>query len=325
MKKILFMLLMNCSLLFAQNNWEIVYNTDDPYFNIWGLESYAQNTVSATGNNGFFIISKDTGQTWKEVYLGTNAQLWDISYVDEQNIWICGYKGTIVKYNSNENKYFDFSIDSKYDIKSICFVNNLTGLAGSKKGIVFMTKNGGKTWDSILFTRGFELTKIRMKNSKEGYILCSPQYIKIDNKNVKNKDSRIYKTLDGGLTWKVLVDIKDEDINNILFNDNNIWIVGFNGLIIKSSDGGITWEWLKKDFNENIWSMVLNKDEIYVAAGWQNYGIGKSSFNSKSFELDFDSQGTTIFRLTGNGEYLFTEISDGRIDGIHEILRKKIR
>jgi len=317
-------LLINFSLLFAQNNWELVYHSDDPS-SIWALETYGKNIISGAGNNGFFFISKDNGQTWQEVYIGTDAQLWDISFVDESNIWICGLKGTIIKYDSKENKYYDYAIESRHELKTISFIDNLTGLAGSKRGEVFRTMNGGKTWDSVFFTKGFKITKIKLKNSKEGYILCSPVYIKKDNKNVKNKDSRIYQTTDGGLNWKILVDIKDEDINNILFNDIDIWIVGNDGLIMKTSDGGITWEWLKKDFTEHIWSIAINDKEIYVTAGWSNFGVGKSSINNKTFELDFSSEKFPTFMLASNGEFLFTEFINGNVGGFHEIWRKKLK
>ncbi|TAL66814.1 MAG: hypothetical protein EPN82_16975 [Bacteroidetes bacterium] len=324
MKKLLFILLINCSLLFAQNNWELVYHSDGPA-PLWALETYGKNIITGAGNNGFFFISKDTGQTWEEVYIGTDAQLWGISFIDESNIWICGHKGTIIKYDSKENKYFDFAIDSKYDLKAISFIDNNTGLAGSDNGVVFRTSNGGKTWDSIFFTQGFKLKKIKMKNSEEGYILCCPLYVKVANKNVKNKDSRIYKTFDGGLSWKILTNINGEDINNILFKNDDIWIVGNDGMIIKSSDGGITWEWFKKNFSEHIWNIYIDNENLYVVAGWSHFGVGKSSIYNKSIALDFSSEKFPTFMLAGNGEYLFTEYIDGEIGGFHEIWRKKLK
>lgn len=138
------------------------------------------------------------------------------------------------------------------------------------------------------------------------------------------KSSRIYKTNNGGSTWEKLIDIEDEIINNIYFTNNNIWVVGNYGLIIKSNDYGKTWIWYDKKLNEYIWSLAIVNNNFYIAGGWQSQGVMKSDINSEQFELDLGSEGTTVFQLTSNGEYLFTEISDGKIGGRHEILRKRI-
>ena len=59
---------------------------------------------------------------------------------------------------------------------------------------------------------------------------------------IGNYFGAMYKTIDGGNTWSISIELEGEDINAFHFVDeNNGYFVGDQGLIYKTNDGGNNW------------------------------------------------------------------------------------
>lgn len=52
-----------------------------------------------TGSDGHLFHSSDNGESWRKIEISTNSSLFDIFFLDSQNIWIAGLNNTILKYN----------------------------------------------------------------------------------------------------------------------------------------------------------------------------------------------------------------------------------
>lgn len=99
-------------------------------------------------------------------------------------------------------------------------------------------------------------------NSNVGYAL-----------NQWNYNRRLYKTIDGGFTWKVFFETTNGDINSFHFIDKEDgFLVGENGIALKTSDGGITWKELDTEYIDYKAVRFLNKNVGYITVE-SNYQV----------------------------------------------------
>jgi hypothetical protein len=276
--------------LFAQNNWDTLYQIIDEYsFKSIKDIKIKENFIFTVGNSGLFTISTDLGKSWKDIYVGTDANLNSINYLNQKNIILCGTYGTLTRYDLTLNKSFDLSINSYINLNDIFIIDEQNwlittcmGYMSSHDGYILKTKNAGINWDTVLSIINFEPKE---NNSPNGnYIYTNFQFKDIIMKNklqgfvlgvsYSSEKSFIYETQDGGLNWKLIVSMPDEMVYQMIILDNEIWLVGKNGLMCKSSDDCKTWQWFNKHFNEDIHRIIKYNNTLYV-----------SSFIDKEYKL----------------------------------------
>lgn len=308
------MLILNCP-LFAQNGWETVFTDTDRAPGIWDMKVYG-NYVLACGFRGKFFISTDNGTSWKKVYVGTDSDLREIFVLNSQTAWICGEYGTIIKYNLESGKYYDYSISSRYKIESIAFFNDQNGIATADHGLILRTANGGMNWDSIFCAGDYYAGHFAVDEHSNAYAAFTKFPV---------ASSVVLKSQDAGLSWSVLVNFKDERINRVYKFNDELWLIGSFGLMVKSTDEGKSWEWFDKKYNKSYWSLVVLPEEHYVAAGSQDDGIMVSGYGASAWVIDLEATGHTIVNLASNGEYLFTHFVDPQNQPHFRFMRKRIR
>ena len=313
MKMYIFFLFIVYSLkIYSQDN--VLYNTWDTLYTIPNYNfnrnikdlKINNNNMTIVGYDGLIANSNDYGKTWNEMYVGTNAELNKIFYTNNTNFWISGNKGTLIKYNLETKKYQDYSINSDFQINSIYFSDENNGLLAStygfmnhKDGYLLKTTDGGIKWDTVLKKINFEpkedtynnvkinvtnfsFSNIIMKNNLEGYVLgCSYTLDK----------SFIYETKDGGNKWKLIITLPDELVYGMSIIDNEIWLVGKDGLMCKSSDEGKSWKWYNKNKNETIFK-IKKQDNIYIISTCldKDYNVYTTKDISKAWHLEITSK-----------------------------------
>ena len=176
-------------------------------------------------------------------------------------------------------------------------VTNLSpGINGSiwittETGNIYFTKNPDSLWefniqkhpDVDFFIESPAFQQIVFFN-KDTAIL----YGYISENFYKGKKNKIYRTINGGMTWQ-LVRFGKEDVwvrDHCAFPDGNIWLSGSNGRLYFSDDYGLTWTKKRKVFNRTKKSYSRKPDMYSVDMINKNEGIVSNLNNQLAVTKD---------------------------------------
>lgn len=154
-------------------------------------------------------------------------------------------------------------------LNSLCFIDATTGYSAGECGTILKTEDSGLTWTilsggttcdlySVFFTdrdNGFVVGDRTIRKTVDGGL--SWQDVGDGYDNVAFRDvffpdaqtgyaagylGKMYKTVDAGQTWNILVTGTTNDIYSVYFTDVNTgFAVGEDGLFAKTTDGGLNW------------------------------------------------------------------------------------
>ena len=174
---------------------------------------------------------------------GVEGNLQDVHCIDEKHAWVVGHGGLILHTTDGGKIWTKRTIESESpaDFLRIYFssldLGFITGSLPARRGIralLFMTRDGGKTWEAKDPGLRSLLTGIAMINEKVGFMVGS--------------DNAYAQTADGGETWmgeieRVRLGEKRYDLWDISFpSPTHGWVVGSWGSIYHTPDGGQKWE-----------------------------------------------------------------------------------
>jgi len=179
--------------------------------------------TAVTQNGKVYTTSNGIDFTKTYELSGTKANLFKSTKIDNNHMWVIGYKptvGTILKpfilYKNNTTdgwKEYPFvNEEAGYIAREICFVDNENGfliinhynfaLLDVK---LFKTNDGGDSWTEIYNNEFF--SKFTFKDTNTGWAVL---------------DNKIYKTTNGGAAW-TLDYTHSQNIGNIAYKDNVVW------------------------------------------------------------------------------------------------------
>lgn len=147
----------------------------------------------------------------------------------------------------------------------------------------------------------------------------------------------LYKSADGGITWKSILKLTNSDFTDVSMPDkNNIWGAAMNGEIYYSQDGGTTWKVQYKDTSKTQFMNYIEMFDLQngIAMGDNVKSDGPAVFlsttdggnhwvsvNNESFgnasgdfwrRLDFPNKNTGYFLESGmNPQYIYKTTNGG--------------
>lgn len=135
--------------------------------------------------------------TWVEQTSGVTTQLTSVSAVDNNNAWICGYAGVVLRTTNGGINWVSVAgapIPPTLDLHTIFGIDANTALAGGSSAsasFLFRTINGGANWTQV-FTEplGF-INSVQMGNIFAGFMVGDP---------VGGRWS-LWGTTNAGMTW----------------------------------------------------------------------------------------------------------------------------
>jgi photosystem II stability/assembly factor-like uncharacterized protein len=160
------------------------------------------------------------------------------------------------------------------DLTTIAFANSTIGLSAGKlatagNSLVLRTTDGGTTWATNQAALVGVVRDIAMHPGGNAIIvadsgrvytssdygdtwsnqtaftttdLSATQFISSDIIVCGDADGTLYKSLDGGVTWNASDTAFDVRINQLLYQNNKLWLSGEGGIIASSLDTGNSWQ-----------------------------------------------------------------------------------
>ena len=161
----------------------------------------------AVGPMGTILRTTDGGESWENVPLETDADLYRVDFVSQLEGWVAGGRLRIAE--SNEVMRHDKRGGYAY---------------------IYHTEDGGETWECQFAERGRHLIGLDFVNANIGY--------------ASGERGFLLKTSDGGDQWEVLPTTGTMNwLYGITFLDENTgFAVGLRETVVKTEDGGMTWE-----------------------------------------------------------------------------------
>ena len=149
---------------------------------------------------------------------------------------------------------------------------------------------------------------------------------------------KLYKTIDGGLTWNYVSAFEPRYATSIWFLDESKGFAGGYQNLLVTNDGGITWDLDNSVFSpstlffldRNI-GFVGNQNRINITTNggntWSYFGIPAFDFTpAKIYAYDINNIYTvgTAFDFTGDPFYIFYHTSNRGATWIAKIFEKQI-
>lgn len=232
-------------------NWNVLTSGNTLYFSIFALN---EKDVFVVGAGGAINKTADGGLSWSPMTIPNNA-FFKIFFLENDIGYLLGMHGSYFITYDKGNTWNEGNIGTDTNLKDIFFLNNNIGYLGCENGMLFKTINGGKKWNLLKSNLG-KISKIFFKNEKIGFIASN----------------HLYKSIDGGNTWKNLTLNKTSPIANGILGFNyfcdSVMLCLFNSGIIKTLDGGDTWNIINTPVGY-IKSIYFNKKNIgYLVGTW---------------------------------------------------------
>lgn len=196
-----------------------------------------------------FFIAAATAQWTKKITLPSTETFRFISAVSDRVVWgLNNNKQIYISTNSGNTwrKIVPSGIAGNTSAKAfyaatdaIAFLAVNTDFTGIGPGVLYATKDTGKTWQAVFTHEGNCEFNIAMYNKKTGLMTCSFDSF---NGSVKS-GQQLLKTVNGGRTWTTTGVTDPSTDTRLLCLDikaDNTWLVD-GSIIYNSKDGAVTW------------------------------------------------------------------------------------
>lgn len=232
---------------------------------------------------------------------GTDLDLYQVQKSAGGIIFLCGgknNKGIILK-SSDNGKAWQLVSNFSRNIYSVCFLDSLTGFAGSDSSVILKTDDGGITWNRFIDYNGVpQLHQVPLRN----FYFTNPDHGFVCGGKGFGKGI-IYQTTDGGQSWSKT--LSDHELRSLSVSGNSMAICAGYGAVYHSSDLS---SWNLTDnvdgefytgtvFNSNFYSCGFNGG-IYKSADGLDWKILEKPNNTVSKRYHFnsiDAVGATVF------------------------------
>lgn len=245
---VILLLILSNTNIYSQSNWIVQTSPTSKYLNrVFFVDN---NTGWIAGDLGLILNTTDNGQRWTEQYTGTFDNIFNIFFLNERLGWALTwqvipdsalYTGTILLTTTNGGDNWLKSKFEKSDhyLKTIYFLDSLTGFTSGAPGGMYKTVDGGNRWNltPIDSTSGFilPLESIKFLNNLTGYA-CG---------GVRDFAGTVWKTSNGGSLWKATI-VGPEPLNDLYINNASkaICVGGdfeYGSSYVKTTNAGTNW------------------------------------------------------------------------------------
>jgi len=212
---------------------------------------FAGNIIFKTSNGG---------SSWETISPDLSRETWDIP-------------ASVGIYNTEEVKKMRqrgvvYSLAPSYQDLNVLW-------AGTDDGLIHITKDGGKNWKNITPTSITSWSKISMIDASRFDV--NTAYVAVNRIRVDDMTPHIYKTTDGGLTWKKIINgLPNEPINSVREDAvrKGLLFAGSENAVYFSLDAGENWQSLRLNMPAtSIRDLVIKDDDLVIGTHGRSFWI----------------------------------------------------
>lgn len=146
---------------------------------------------------------------------------------------------------------------------------------GTDDGLIHVTRNGGKQWTDVTPSTITSWSKVSLMEA--GHFDVNTAYAAVNRIRLDDMKPHIYKTHDGGKTWKEIVQgLPDDPINTVREDPvrKGLLYAGSERAVYVSFDDGEHWQSLRLNMPAtSIRDLVIKDDDIVVGTHGRSFWI----------------------------------------------------
>lgn len=147
--------------------------------------------------------------------------------------------------------------------------------AGTDDGLIHITRDGGKTWKNITPTEISSWSKISLIDASR--FDDNTAYVAVNRIRCDDQAPYIYKTTDGGATWKkITTGLPNEPINAVREDAvrKGLLFAGSENAVYVSFDAGEHWQSLQLNMpSTSIRDLVVKDDDLVIGTHGRSFWI----------------------------------------------------
>lgn len=249
---------------------------------------------------GVIMKTINGGETWVDVSPEDCYGLTSVTFIDTLTGWICGYGGCsgqaaeLHKTTDGGLTWIKQETDYYTRFNDIHFVDQDNGMVLDENMRVFVTSNGGISWDSVYYTKSRNMRKFsfwdnlgcytvgytgridKSTDMGQSWVSAGRQSIGSSISNIGFFDSfnglaltgayLLYSTENGGYSWELDTLINNGAFYLLQIAGSSGYLLNINSQLMKTSNGGEDWILLDIPYNTSYYKdlQFVNENTGYL-------------------------------------------------------------
>ncbi len=227
--------------------------------------------------------TKDGGNSWQIISPDLSREQWEIP----SSVGI--YKNDEMK-NMRRRGVIYTVAPSYVDINTIW--------CGTDDGLIHITKDGGKTWANVTPPVITSWSKVSLMDAS--HTDANTAYAAVNSIRLDDMHPHIFKTNDGGRSWKEIVHGLPNDPINVIKEDpvrKGLLFAGSERAVYVSFDDGANWQSLRLNMPAtSIRDLVIKDNDLVIATHGRSFWILDDISPLRQLNNSFDIQSTFLYK-----------------------------
>jgi photosystem II stability/assembly factor-like uncharacterized protein len=213
------------------------------------------NRIVAVGERGVAVLSDDGGHTWRQASVPVSVSLTRVKFVTQKSGWIVGHSGVVLHTADGGETW----------------TRQLEGKAAAKLAVDAMQANADHAGASNAAAQRLLADAQRLQTEGPDKPFLDLYFQDEKTGFVVGAYGMIFRTEDGGATWKAWMDHVDNQrgmhIYAISAQGSTIYLAGEQGLFLRSTDGGAKFTSVATPYKGTFFTIALLPTKEVILGG----------------------------------------------------------